>query len=323
MSLDRLKDSSVSGVVNNAECGGDIDADADVDADEDELQACDPDSWRTHLAAGTLPAGHCADRDPMSLNLAPISYEHRPLSIYLGVHGLGFCASLYLRWLGFERHSDCRVPYWYRRAQLSPEELQRQTARADPLVLIHGIGIGAFTYLHLLRDLYTVRNANTCSQRSMYLLDLSYVSMRLGADDVPSPLEHVASITAMLHRHEMAERAHYDARTPARSAQRFWATPTMPTLEEVQQSATPIKALFVSHSYGTFVSGAGACMAPTSLQRDCFASARRAHSMLCVFHACLQVATWVVKHASHCVSSSIFIDPVCFMVSDTLSPQQK
>jgi len=249
--------------------------------------------WSAHLARGTLLPGYDPKHNPMHLNLAPVQWLHRPLAIYAGVLGLGCAAAAYMSVLGFSRHSAGRLHYWYRPAQRTPAELAAHTPPSDPLILIHGIGIGAFTYLHLLRPLIQTRNPGHCAQRSVFVLELPSISMRVDSDDVPSPIEHVQCVADMLYRHEMAEREEA-ARAQERLRRGGSATEpdspsSMPspaasssrrlTLEEVQQSSTPIKALVVSHSYGTFV------------------------------------ATWLVKHRPDLIAGVVFIDPVCFMVS--------
>lgn len=251
--------------------------------------------WSAHLARGTLLPGYDPKHNPMHLNLAPVQWLHRPLAIYAGVLGLGCAAATYMRLLGFQRHSAGRLNYYYRRAERTPQELAARTPASDPLILIHGIGIGPFTYLHLLRPLIQTRNAGACAQRSVFVLELPSISMRVDSDDVPSPLEHVQAVADMLYRHEMEERedvarAQERVRCGGGAACAPDATSdSMPspaasssrrlTLEEVQQSSTPIKALIVGHSYGTFV------------------------------------ATWLIKHRPDLFAAVVFIDPVCFMVS--------
>ena len=223
----------------------------------------------------------------MSLNLTRVKFLHRPLAIYAGVLGLSAVAGAYMRWLGFRHFTQAKIGYWYRPATLTPQELANHTPRADPLVLIHGIGIGAFTYLHLMRKMCRTvpsggekAKATTSLERSVYVLELPYIAMTLGADDVPSPSEHVQAMADMLYSHEMDERE-ADAKAAAVSAgiKLAPAPSPRPSLDEVQQSSRPIKALIVSHSYGTFVSA------------------------------------WLVKYRSDLVASVVLIDPVCFMVS--------
>jgi hypothetical protein len=106
--------------------------------------ACTDDdaAWPAHVAAGTLPAGYDPALDPMKLNLAPVTYLHRPLTIYLGVAGLGLLAGTYMRWLGFRRFQAGPLCYWYRAAVRTAAEKKARTPQADPAVFIHGIGIG-------------------------------------------------------------------------------------------------------------------------------------------------------------------------------------
>jgi pimeloyl-ACP methyl ester carboxylesterase len=149
-------------------------------------------------------------------------------------------------------------------------ELRAGTPRADPLVLIHGIGIGPSTYVHLLKPLMCVESDESCVQRSVYALELPYISMRIGpsVDDVPQPQEHVVGMVEMLHRHEMDEREFvFKAMERLRRDDEgmdngFYGAASSPpssptrrlTMDEVQQSDDPIKILLVGHSYGSFVS---------------------------------------------------------------------
>ena len=241
-------------------------------------------SWETHLSQGTLQPGFDPLHPPMSLNLAPVGFVHRPLAIYLSVLGLGVIAGAVMRAWGFRHCRTGRITYWYRPASISDAEIKAGTPRADPLVLIHGIGIGAFTYLHLLRPLCHTTCPRTTHQRAVYVLELPYISMQLGYDDVPSPAEHVEAMRDMIYEHEMDEREAMEERAAKMKRPTSTATSAAPgraaraSLDSIQQSSSPLKVLIVSHSYGTFVS------------------------------------TWFVKHRPDMVSAVVLIDPVCFMV---------
>lgn len=71
----------------------------------------------------------------------------------------------------------------------------------------------------------------------MYVLELPYISMRLQADDVPSPAEHVQAVAEMLYKHEISERVKYDRqyaaqRNPvAESVSSFFASRLSTALE--------------------------------------------------------------------------------------------
>lgn len=325
-------------------------ADADCDDDEcDDDEECESENervrlvdWSDHLRLGTLPAGHNPSHDPMKLNLATVQYMHRPFALYAGVQFVGAIAATVMRYLNFRHYPVDKsigryVSYWYREGT---REAGKE--RPDPIVLIHGIGIGPLTYLHLLKSLYTTKPAtktdstqhtnrtaaatasasapsspvddmyypflptsepnsplSAClpsstssssapssssssshnellysTERSMYILELPYISMKLGSDDVPSPSEHVSSFVDMLCTHEIATRIS-DAAADGRALSESECD-----IDAIQHSANPIKAIVVGHSYGTFVT------------------------------------SWLVRHASSYLSSVFFIDPVNFLVFD-------
>lgn len=90
---------------------------------------------------------------------------------------------------GFRRFRATRgISYWHRPAP-------KCTSLVPPIIFFHGIGLGITPYLWFLY--------NACKGREAILVSLHFVSMRLGAANVPTPQEAVKTVEMILSRHRI------------------------------------------------------------------------------------------------------------------------
>jgi pimeloyl-ACP methyl ester carboxylesterase len=157
------------------------------------------------------------------LPLDPVPALHRPLCVYLLASLLDLGSDCFIWSCGFRRHRVGCMSFWVRRGDPPPPwrgaeggagRWRKQTASKPepPLVFVHGVGLGLVTYLPFLRGLFGISR-----HRTVVLLELPHVSMKLGIDRFPT-IQAIADYT---------EQAMHQLRLPA--------------------------ALWVCHSLGTFV----------------------------------------------------------------------
>ena len=124
----------------------------------------------------------------MRFSIEPFEYKHKPTSYYwvcsflLGLAGKGALFSD-----GFKRHRSRSLDYWIRIPD--SDEARRRT----PIVFVHGIGVGLVMYLQLIKALLT----NDCP---VVCIELPFISSKLGACEVPSISEQVASVESLCNR---------------------------------------------------------------------------------------------------------------------------
>ena len=123
------------------------------------------------------------------LTLDPVRALHRPLALYAAMRLLWMLSSVFLFSKGFRRHSSGPITYWFRR----PEE---EAAEGEPLVFIHGIGIGVIPYHWFLSACW--------SSRATFVVELPHISMQLsGHNDQLSVEQTVDAIDHMLRAHQI------------------------------------------------------------------------------------------------------------------------
>ncbi|OZJ06435.1 hypothetical protein BZG36_00485 [Bifiguratus adelaidae] len=160
----------------------------------------------------TFPPSYNPGIQCVRLCTDPVKAIHRPFLFYVFIFALHQLVNMILHFWGLEhygreaggewtssferdlkevwgRHMDItgrigdpeRITYWYR------------PASGTPVVFIHGIGAGLICYIHLVYYLLRL-------DRPLFLVELPYVSMRLG-EDVPSMQDTVSDIEHMLRSH--------------------------------------------------------------------------------------------------------------------------
>ncbi|KAJ9054823.1 hypothetical protein DSO57_1010237 [Entomophthora muscae] len=129
-----------------------------------------------------------AQGQPMRLTLDNVFYQHKPLLLYGLVNFIQGTAALMLRGMGFHRFYAVRSSYWY----------LEKSSEQEPILFVHGIGIGLPMYLIMIQRLIAIH-----PNRSIVLLELPSISM------VPTTKVHdaataTASIDVIVQRHRLA-----------------------------------------------------------------------------------------------------------------------
>lgn len=156
----------------------------------------------------------------MRLNFDPIGATHKPLFYYALIFALNRIVSLYyLHVLGMVRlEINCntqnilgesgimnpqskrprtRIPYWYRPPSSDASEYQSK----NPLVFVHGIGVGLFSYFSFFRKL------TRKTKRPIFVLELRNVSTSFypfcskEIENIPTHRETVDGIENFLDIH--------------------------------------------------------------------------------------------------------------------------
>jgi hypothetical protein len=138
----------------------------------------------------------------MRHTLDPLQSKHRPLLAYLITHWLlnSLAAAWLLRRLGFRRRSAGGLSYWHRPSPFASNQDEAGCLRLSgqrgggqgqgqgeemlPLVFVHGIGMGLFTYYHMLRQLTSTLPCD------LFLIELPHASLKI-CEEVPSDRQAV------------------------------------------------------------------------------------------------------------------------------------
>lgn len=124
----------------------------------------------------------------MRHTLDPLQSKHRPLLAYFISHWLlnTVCAAGMLYKLGFRRHRTGKITYW-RRPALSGCQASL------PVVFVHGIGMGLFTYWSFVHALAGL-------PAEVFLVELPHASLKI-CEMVPADQQAVSALVKMLARH--------------------------------------------------------------------------------------------------------------------------
>ncbi|KAF0717964.1 Aste57867_1990 [Aphanomyces stellatus] len=123
-------------------------------------------------------------------NLEPFQATARPLLLYIATLAGNFLCSMWLMACGFRSYQATKeIRYWHRPAVATETD--------EPLVFLHGVGIGLLTYAPFFWTLFGKE-----SKRQILLLDMPYVAMQL-ADAVPDKDETLDAIWTMLRHHNI------------------------------------------------------------------------------------------------------------------------
>jgi pimeloyl-ACP methyl ester carboxylesterase len=159
-----------------------------TDTSKDEIRNV-YDVFERHLKRRFPEAAEGQEPAPfMRFSIEPFEYKHKPTSYYWVCSfllGLAGKAALYSE--GFQRHRSRALDYWIRIPD--SEDARRRT----PIIFVHGIGVGLVMYLNLIRALVT----NDCP---VVCIELPFISSKLGACEVPSIGEQVASVESLCKR---------------------------------------------------------------------------------------------------------------------------
>jgi hypothetical protein len=149
---------------------------------------------------------HDYNFDVMHLTCDPVKAYHKPFIYYIATGLMDHASDLTLKnYVGFERLNVKKLSYWIKKHNYITGEKVK-----PPLVFIHGIGIGLITYLPFILKMSKLK-------RTIILIELPHVSMKINFDGIPTMNELTNNIDNILKIHS------YN------------------------------KAFFVAHSLGTFV----------------------------------------------------------------------
>jgi len=148
------------------------------------LEVCE-EVPKIELALGyTFEPGYNPNIKCMRNSLDPVKTDYRPLLFYLAVWLQNIFSNGVLEQLGYECRLAGPTRYWFRKG--APH------SKKQPLVFLHGIGVGISQNLPLLRRLH--------KDREVYLVELPWVCLRLG-ETPPEPDQFVRTIELMLSNH--------------------------------------------------------------------------------------------------------------------------
>lgn len=125
----------------------------------------------------------------MRLMLDPVVIHHRPLMFYVVIAFLRLSHEFFLYLTGFRRDQAGSVTYWYRPSTTSET--------AQPLVFVHGLGIGLSQYFLLIYSLVQL-------SKPLFLVEINSVSCRLVEECVPME-QVVPSLEEMISRHGFSQ----------------------------------------------------------------------------------------------------------------------
>jgi pimeloyl-ACP methyl ester carboxylesterase len=167
------------GLFHKNDVNKDMDADEKVELEEMLLnfeRAC---SAHEHDPDFKIPDGYNKDAKLMKFSAEPVTHTHRPLVMYTAVHFLlqEVIAPLRLSRMGFVRQQHKTLSYQYRPG-VFPEK--------EPLVFIHGLGVGVLPYERFLKRLVrkTEDENSSLYGRSVLCVELHAVSQRLSPPEL-------------------------------------------------------------------------------------------------------------------------------------------
>ncbi|KAF5353029.1 hypothetical protein D9757_011859 [Collybiopsis confluens] len=187
------------------------------------LFSCDPqdalEEWNEEIEryikkfeeiTGTkLEDGRADWTTSLRLMLDPVQTSHRPLLWYFLVAVVDLITCVKLHILGFQHYSQPRVltqvfpprfyttifsehstakhfSYWYR---------PHRSKHRDPVVFIHGIGIGLYPYVPLINSLIQLD-----PEIGILLIELLPISMHITAEPIPQRRDLLDALYAVIHR---------------------------------------------------------------------------------------------------------------------------
>jgi len=138
-----------------------------------------------------FPEGYARDKPSARLTVDPVFATQRPFFMYGTIIFLNTLCHLVLRFYGFQRKSQYDTPAQaiYHRPAAAPVKTAVAAAAADPIIFVHGIGIGFVHYLMLLLSL--PRDVD------VYLVEWPHVAYQM-SDRAPTIDEAVDTFTRML-----------------------------------------------------------------------------------------------------------------------------
>ena len=137
----------------------------------------------------------------LACNAEPLTASYRPLVFYLLMEAVAAATHVALRLMGFRAAATpngcAQVYVWTPPAAAAATDATDATAaeETEPLVFLHGIGLGLTPYVRMLGRLV----AGAAGRRAVYAVQYKHVSMRL-TTRIPAPHEVAADVGAFLMR---------------------------------------------------------------------------------------------------------------------------
>lgn len=140
-----------------------------------------------------FPQGHDEEIKCIAVSMDPVFAHHRPLIFYVVVGMLSLLLKVFLACLGFERRVQGTLQYYYLAKRIS-----KKHDPVQPIVFLHGVGIGLFQYL-----LFIMRLRLRCSG-DLILIEMPWVSTRL-FESIPSSEEFSEDVQQILYNHHISK----------------------------------------------------------------------------------------------------------------------
>jgi len=159
----------------------DIEAEMDFGEKEELISMFDKfeAECRKHDPECRIDEGYNVDAKLMKFTGEPVTHTHRPLVMYTVVHFIlqELITPLRMSRLGFVRQQHKTLSYQYRPG-MEPSK--------EPLVFIHGLGVGVLPYEGFIRKLLekTLDESSSLYGRSILLVELHAVSQRLAPPEL-------------------------------------------------------------------------------------------------------------------------------------------
>ncbi|KAJ3409952.1 hypothetical protein HDV05_004151, partial [Chytridiales sp. JEL 0842] len=134
------------------------------------------------------------------LDFDALEAKPRPFWYYTGIIAIDALVSLRLLLAGFNHHStlDPRITYWVYANDESPSDHEEEE---DPIVFVHGLGLGVAIYVPFLLHLKSQHPT-----RKLILLELHHISMKLDSS-TPTSAETLHAIRSMFRKEKITRRA--------------------------------------------------------------------------------------------------------------------
>ncbi len=141
----------------------------------------------------TFSPGYNPTTKCMRNSLDEVKTAYRPLIFYIAIWCQNIASYAVVSRMGYVAKQAGGTRYWFRPARHSNSNSNDpKLKKLQPVVFLHGIGVGISQNLPLLRNLH--------EDREVYLVELPWVCLRLG-EKPPSPDEFVRTIEFMLSSH--------------------------------------------------------------------------------------------------------------------------
>ncbi|KAG2436557.1 hypothetical protein HYH02_011494 [Chlamydomonas schloesseri] len=160
------------------------------------------EAQQQHAAEAAATAAAAEKEEEQARLLAcsaePLTASYRPLLFYLMMEAVAAATHVALRLMGFRAAAtpnNCAQVYVWTPPAAAAAEPAATAEESEPLVFLHGIGLGLTPYVRMLGRLV----AGAAGRRTVYAVQYKHVSMRL-TTRIPAPHEVAADVGTFLMR---------------------------------------------------------------------------------------------------------------------------